>query len=107
MPQSKRFHNPFYVLLVAAGILFTVTACAYFVMMLRSGAAGGIPETGTLMAWLENYGMTALIVELVALSAATLAAMGTDDYWERRARRDGDKPADHPPDNPQPSEKHD
>jgi hypothetical protein len=40
---------------------------------------------------MEQYGFTALMVELGLLAAATIAAIGTDDYWTRRAAAANDK----------------
>jgi hypothetical protein len=81
-PQTAT--NPFYMVLVIAGILFVITACAYFTMAVRE--AGGVmtPSNG-LMAIVSRHGMTVLIAELVLLAIATFGAIATDEHWSRRA----------------------
>jgi len=87
MSHTKPTANPFYFVLVAVGILFTVTACAFFVMTLQDANPQGDRPPNGLMEFMEEYGMTALIVELVGLGIATLGAILTDDYWARRDRQ--------------------
>lgn len=95
-PQSAT--NPFYVLLIIAGILFVITACAYFTMALREAggalreAGGGRHEAGgvsiaahSFATLVSRHGLTALTVELILLAIATFGAIGTDEYWSRRA----------------------
>lgn len=85
----KRSTNPFYVLLVAAGIAFALTACAYSVMTLKavrppeaqSPTAGG----AALLVFLDEHGAGLMAAELALLALATVAAIGTDRYWMRRA----------------------
>ena len=91
MKRSNKFANPFYSLLLAAGIIFAVTATAYGVMAFREARP---PATGTtitattsahpLLAWMSEHGETALMTELAFLAAFTFGAIGTDDYWQRR-----------------------
>lgn len=83
--------NPFYVLLLIVGVLFALTACAYFVMALRGASPELSASPHRLIAFLEKYGLTALIVELVVLAVATLGAIATDNYWERRGRTQSTK----------------
>jgi hypothetical protein len=90
MKSSKKSANPFYILLVAFGLTFVVTATAYGVMAFRESraAVSGSPSIGhPLMEWMNRHGNTALMVELVLLGISTVAAIGTDDYWQRRAAR--------------------
>jgi hypothetical protein len=35
-----------------------------------------------LWVWLHSHGTTAILVELAALGVLTVAAMGTDRYWD-------------------------
>jgi hypothetical protein len=93
MRQYKKSANPFYALLIVAGISFVVTATAYCVMAyreresVRANAATG-PEH-PLMAWMREHGEIALTGELAVLAVGTVGAIGTDDYWQRRdAHRD-------------------
>jgi hypothetical protein len=109
----KRSTNPFYVLLVAAGIAFALTACAYSVMTLKAvrppeaqapSAGGGrdratkqvrpsrplgyqAPTAGgaALLVFLDEHGAGLMAGELALLALATVAAIGTDRYWGRRA----------------------
>jgi len=84
-------NNPFYAILLVVGVLFVLTACTYFVMTLqdREESLGGnlSPSRSRFIAVVDRYGFTALMVELGVLALATFAAIGTDDYWTRRAAR--------------------
>jgi hypothetical protein len=81
VPSTKRPVNPFYVLLVLAGIAFTVTACAYGVMAFRAVRTAD-PPTG-LPAFLDRHGGMLMVAELAVLAVATLAAIALD---HRRGR---------------------
>jgi hypothetical protein len=89
MRQYNKSANPFYALLVVAGIAFVVTAAAYCVMAYRereAAMAADAPEgEHPLMVWMSQHGSTALLGELGILAACTFGAIGTDDYWQRRA----------------------
>ena len=39
------------------------------------------------MAWMDRHGNTALLAELALLGVCTFGAIGTDEYWQRRAAR--------------------
>ena len=95
---AKKPINPFYPLLVVAGTAFCITACAYGLMAMRSlrpHHAGSAAKAGTaqvepqgphpLMTFLERNGTNLLLGELALLAVFSFAAMGTDDYWTRRA----------------------
>lgn len=92
MSSRRKAFNPFYALLVVVGVLFTVTACAYGVMTVRDLRATTLPPEDApgeaLMEQVRQHGFMALMVELGALAVATVGAMATDEYWERRAARD-------------------
>jgi hypothetical protein len=91
MRRSEKFANPFYVLLVIAGLSFAMTAFAYGVMAVRENAAVrgetelGPPREHPLIAWMREHGDAALITELSLLAACTFGAISTDEYWQRRA----------------------
>ncbi len=90
MKQSKKSANPFYAVLLVAGIAFVVTAAAYGVMATRESraAVSGKPVAEhALMKWMHDHGDAALLGELAILGVAVFAAIGTDDYWQRRANR--------------------
>ena len=89
VPKTSKAFNPFYGILVVVGVLFVMTASAYFVMTLRDANPESKNEMKNhpLLISVERHGLTALVAELVVLGVATFAAIGTDDYWERRRRR--------------------
>ncbi|HWB09548.1 MAG TPA: hypothetical protein VG826_10000 [Pirellulales bacterium] len=81
--------NPFYALLVALGIAFALTACAYSVMTLRAvrpqnEEAGG----GALIEFLDKHGGRLMAGELALLGMASVGAIATDRYWMQRAYDD-------------------
>ena len=96
MARSRKSANPFYVLLVIAGVAFALTATAYGVMAFREARPVAVntqhdasARQHPLMAWMSEHGETALITELAVLAVFTFGAIGTDEYWQRReaARR--------------------
>src|SRR5438045_2319536 len=81
--------NPFYALLVIAGIVFVVTACAYGVMAFRQADPGSHAITttdGRLLYLLDHYGAWILVAEVVLLGILTVGAISTDGYWDKRAK---------------------
>jgi hypothetical protein len=91
MTRSRKFANPFYGLLLIAGIAFAMTAFAYGVMAFRdrdmaARNPGAPADEHPLMAWMSEYGEKALLGELAALAIFTVGAIATDDYWQRRDR---------------------
>jgi hypothetical protein len=88
--RSDKFVNPFYGLLLVAGIAFAMTAVCYGVMAFRAArpaaAAEGVKanEQHPLLVWMSKHGEKALLVELAFLAAFTFGAIGTDDFWQRR-----------------------
>jgi hypothetical protein len=89
MRPYRKSANPFYALLVIAGVAFVVTAAAFCVMAYRErepAKAGEPPQPAhPLMVWMSQNGEAALIAELAVLGIGTVGAIGTDDYWQRRA----------------------
>jgi hypothetical protein len=97
-PRRPAF-NPFYPLLVLAGVAFVVTACAYGVMALKAMSPNQTDGTHPLLTFLEQHGTLLLVVELAVLAAATFLAMGTDSYWTSRGTErtsDGEAPSARP-----------
>ena len=85
--KEARRTNPFYVLLVLVGCTFVVTACAYGVMAFSDVAVSNSGEQlspHSLNALLDRHGMVALLTQVVLLGVFSVAAMGTDQYWQRR-----------------------
>ena len=90
MAKRREPTNPFYALLLVAGVIFAVTACAYGVMAFRAVApqAGQASPSGEgLMRLLDRYGLWLLLGEIVVLAIATFGAIATDDYWRKRASK--------------------
>lgn len=91
MSRSDKFANPFYILLVMAGLAFVMTATMYGVMATRANAGYRDPAVADqtaahpLMVWMEQHGDTAIMTELAILAACTFGAIATDEYWQRRA----------------------
>ena len=94
MSSPKKPFNPFYVLLLLTGVVFCITACAFgvnAVVDLRGGmvdsSGESIEPTASSEAFaklIDQYGNTALLVELGVLAVATFGVIFTDDYWTRR-----------------------
>jgi hypothetical protein len=88
VPRSKPV-NPFYAVLIVAGVTFALTATMYGVMTVRSQDARSAEPTGA-MAFLAEHGLTLMVVELVVLGLLTFAAISTDDYWMKGiAKKEG------------------
>lgn len=87
MARIKPGSNPFYQLLVVAGVLFLITACAYFVMTFQASRApvAGDEPRHPLLSLMERHGAALMLGELGVLALATFLAMATDRYWIRRA----------------------
>lgn len=93
MRRSDKFANPFYGLLLVAGIAFLMTAVAYGVMAYRdrdmaTSVTAATAERHPLMLWMSDHGNAALLTELGALAVFTIGAIATDDYWQRRKSRE-------------------
>ncbi len=81
MPRSKPV-NPFYAVLAVAGVTFALTATMYGVMTVRDLDPRAAEQEGVI-AFMEQHGLTLMIIELVVLAVLTFVAIGTDDYWMR------------------------
>lgn len=87
MASTEKNRNPFYVLLVIAGVAFLISACAYGVMTVRDstlGAAGEPKEITGILGFMDEYGIVLLGIEILLLGLFTLAAIGTDEFWQRK-----------------------
>ena len=80
--SSKTASNPFYVSLLVVGGVFAITACAYGVMTVR-GLDPRLADEQGLMGLMNRHGLAMMVGELVLLGLLTVAAIGTDKYWER------------------------
>lgn len=83
--QRRERVNPFYVILVVAGVAFVLTACVYGIVMLRDLHAGrggmDLATQPALIQWVDRHGVTMIVGELIVLGIATVAAIATDPYW--------------------------
>ena len=90
MSSRKEPFNPFYFLSVVAGVAFTVTACAYGLLILRTNRGLYLPEANAaehpLMNLLDQHGLAILGVEVAVLAAVTIAAIALDHV---RGKRNG------------------
>jgi hypothetical protein len=88
MAKSKQPFNPFYFLAVLFGITFTITACAFGVMMLKAIQPEGLPRPGQpgsgLMDLLSQHGVVILAIELSGLAIFSIAAIYLDHLRGRR-----------------------
>ena len=69
-----------------AGIAFCLTACAYGVMAVKElhaprVSAVQIAADSEFVAFMDQHGPKAMLVELAVLGVATFAAIGTDRFW--------------------------
>jgi hypothetical protein len=83
---NKKAVNPLYPVVVLSGIAFTLTACAYGILMVRTQnprTAGTVGDSPLLL-FLDKHGFLLLMAELAVLTLASVAAMATDDYWTAR-----------------------
>jgi hypothetical protein len=96
--KRKQPCNPFYALLVIAGVAFTITACAYALLMVRATRPESSPfEEGALMKLLDDRGMEIMGVEVLILALATAGAIGLDQWRGNRDVRSGGVDEDSPP----------
>lgn len=84
--------NPFYVILGVVGFVFTITAAAYCVTVLRgirpetSGTQGDHPMERLF----DQYGTMMLTGEIIVLAIATVGAIGLDHVAGEKVRRERD-----------------
>ena len=71
---------------VLIGIVFAVTAAAYFVMSLQKMNFLGEEESSGagLLGFLDRHGFTTMMIELGCLAVATVAAIALDEVRDRR-----------------------
>lgn len=87
MPRPAR--NPFYAVLGIVGFLFTITAAAYCISVLR----GIRPETArsggghALERLMDDHGTTILVAEIAVLAVSTVGAIWLDHLEGERIRR--------------------
>ena len=91
MSQPK-VKNPFYILLLVVGTLFAITACGYGAMTVRMIEPHAFTAGDQFF---DRYGLWLMVGELGVLTALTFLAIGTDDYWVKRAEAKSQTTAEH------------
>ena len=91
MSQEPEPRNPFYLLLLVTGVVFTLTIFAYlFVPLLEQKARemGEIPPPSPFRDALRRDGWRWVLAELAVLCFLGLASMGLDRYrrWQKERR---------------------
>jgi hypothetical protein len=80
--------NPFYVLLLAASIVFVVTCFAYLisptVLEQARNQRGAATPSQRFAAWLDRNGPVVLGVEFLVMLVAGGLAMGTDRWFPEK-----------------------
>lgn len=81
----KKWKNPFYTLLIPAGMAFVITSFAYGFMAFVE-VNGTNPEAREqtrqqLATWLNMHGTSAVLWELGVLGVLTVGAISTDHWW--------------------------
>ncbi len=92
--HSER-RNPFYILLLAASLLFVFTALAYaLVPVLEENAllAGTVPPPSPFRTALREQGWQWLLVEVAFMIVFGLASMGLDRWRRWQEERRGNQP---------------
>lgn len=88
MPSSSSKSNPFHILIVVVGVVFTLSACVYGVMAVRSMAVGrqthNSERSQLLIEVFDRHGTIILLIELAVLAVVVAAAMASDAFRKRR-----------------------
>jgi hypothetical protein len=82
--RKALFPNPFYVVLLVASVVFTVTVLAYLVSPYAAERPNAGVGSRALVAWLDRRGPLALGVELLVMLVAGVLAMVTDRWFRPR-----------------------
>jgi hypothetical protein len=97
-PHKRLFPNPFYVVLLIASTVFTMTALAYLIgpsieqrALQRAAADRPGPASLALTAWLDRNGPLVLAIEIGVMFVSGVLAMATDRWFPTRAPSDGAK----------------
>lgn len=72
---------------MVVGVAFALTACAYGWAAYLKLDPQFFDRNAAFVEVMDRHGVTAMIVELGLLTVLTFLAIGTDDYWEARAKR--------------------
>lgn len=91
--SKKKPINPFYILLLLAGIAFAITACAYGVMTVRQLSAARVggynfessnAEPADFNTLVDKHGPKVMILELILLGIGTAGAIAYDQHLDKR-----------------------
>jgi len=88
LPMPRLPRNPFYAVLGVVGVIFTVTASAYCVTVLRGVRARPAAEPHALDRLMDDHGTTILVAEIAVLAVATVGAIWLDHAAGERIRRE-------------------
>lgn len=81
--------NPFYAVLGVVGFLFTITACAYCLSVLRGvRPADPTAPPHTLETLMDRHGTLLLAGQIAVLAVATVGAVAVDHFDGERTRRE-------------------
>lgn len=81
--------NPFYVVLGTVGFLFTITACAYCLSVLRGvRPADPAAPPHALETLMDRHGTMLLAGQIAVLALATVGAVALDHFEGERVRRE-------------------
>jgi hypothetical protein len=85
--SKRKATNPFYVVLMVVGVAFALTASAYGWSARLKLDPQQFDRNEAFIQIMDDYGIPAMVVELGLLTVLTFLAIGTDDFWEKRAQR--------------------
>jgi len=89
--KRKERINPFYVASGVLGVAFTLTACAYGVLMLQANRGlmrpDALGQEHPLLSLLDQHGAAILGAEVGLLAIASIAAILLDHWRGKRAAR--------------------
>ena len=71
---------------MVVGVAFALTACAYGWSSWLKLEPQHFDRNAEFVEVMDRYGVMVMIVELALLTVLTFLAIGTDDFWERRAQ---------------------
>jgi hypothetical protein len=90
MSSSSEPRNPFYLLLLIAGVLFTITVLALAVVPVLEKHwldEGEVPPAAPWRDALHEHGLTWILCEVAAIIVFGLASMGLDRYRRLQSER--------------------
>src|SRR4051794_39714497 len=90
MSAPREPHNPFYLLLLLASLLFVLTVLGFGVIPVleeKAAAAGQKPPESPFRDALRRHGATWLLYELAAMTVFGIASMGLDRLRSLKKQR--------------------